>query len=189
MELPPYRIPTLKGIWFHIWDKTIKYIRKAGTVILLASLIIWVITTFPLPQENVQFNSEQHLTNSIAGKIGKFIEPVIKPIGFNWKIGISVITGFAAKEIVVSTLSILYKAEEGESNLQEKLKNDPSFNPLVAFVLMIFILTVSPCFATLSIVRLELGTKWLLFHLFQTTLTAWILSFIVFQTGRLIFKF
>jgi len=211
MELPPYRMPTLKGIWFHVSDKTFQYLKKAGTVLLAASIIIWAMITFPqLPENKEKYNKlaaeynnqeevdkyigvikkEDKLSYSIAGRVGKIIEPVIKPIGFDWKIGISAITGFAAKEIVVSTLGILYKVGTNESedsvNLREALRNSKTFNPLVAFVLMLFTLVIAPCFATQATIKAELGWKWLgFFYLFSTTM-AWTLCFLVYQTGRLL---
>lgn len=215
MELPPYRLPTLRGIWFHVWDKTVQYLKKAGTVLLAASIIIWAMITFPqIPENEEKYNKlaetysetidkdlvktdidqyievikrEEKLSYSIAGRIGKVIEPIIKPIGFDWKIGISAITGFAAKEVVVSTLGILYKVgtEESEesASLRDALIKSETFNPLVAFVLMLFTLIVAPCFATLATIKAELGWKWLGFHFVATLILAWGLCFAVFQIG------
>lgn len=205
MELPPYRMPTFNGIFWHVWDKTKSYIQKAGTTILAASVIIWAITTFPeykmttadIEQakiENIEpelFLAHKSMENSYAGQIGKVIEPVIAPVGFDWKIGISLITGFAAKEVVVSTLGILYSVgteEEAESStLRDKLAADKNFTPVVAIVLMLFTLILAPCIATLSTIKAELGWKWLGFSIAYTSVLAWGIGFTVFQIGSLIF--
>jgi ferrous iron transport protein B len=126
---------------------------------------------------------------SLAGRIGKVIEPVVRPLGFNWKVGVAALTGFAAKEVVVSTLGILYgtgteETEESQS-LREALAADAGFTPLSAYALMLFILILAPCFATLATIKAELGWKWLGFAFAYTTGLAWIISFLVFQAGKL----
>lgn len=205
MELPPYRLPTLKGIGWHVWDKTSSYFRKAGTVILAASILIWAITTFPQKPEwtppevaatadtqvaspdAVSTATLSDLEYSYAGQFGRFMEPAIAPLGFDWKIGISVITGFAAKEVIVSTMGVLYRmdgdvTEESES-LHQALQKDPAMNPLVALSLMLFTLLVSPCLAALGTVKAELGWKWLGFSVVFTLGMAWLVSFSVYQIG------
>jgi len=191
MELPPYRMPTIKGILWHVWDKLWQYFKRAGTVIMLASIFIWVITSFPEKKLNHHMNtaeeSEVKLEHSFAGRFGKIIEPAIRPLGFDWKIGVAAVTGFAAKEISVSTLGILYKAgEESEENesLRQALRSDKKFTPLVAFTFMLFTLIVAPCFAALAIIRAEIGWRWLIFNLIYTFTLAWIICFIVYQAGR-----
>jgi ferrous iron transport protein B len=216
MELPPYRAPTLSGVIWHVWEKTWGYIQKAGTIILASSVLIWAITSFPAYKPDAaeleSFASsylstnpgateaetasrvaaivaETGLANSIAGRTGKFIEPVFRPLGFDWKIGVATITGFAAKEVVVSTLGVLYSVgleEGGESeSLRLALRNDPVFNPLVAFALMLFILVIPPFFAALATLRAELGWKWLGFSIAFMLVLGWTLGFIVFQIGSL----
>jgi ferrous iron transport protein B len=183
MELPPYRMPTARGILTHIGEKTMMYLKKAGTIILAASVIIWFMTSFPRPKEDV--NVKSAIEQSFAGQMGKAMAPVLDPLGFNWKIGIALITGLAAKETVVSTLGTIYKVDaEDESSLRQELKNDPSLNPLVAFCLMLFILIYIPCLATLAVIRQELGSmKWVFFSLFYSTGLAWILTFLVYRVG------
>jgi len=191
MELPPYRLPTWRGIFWHVWGKTLNYIKKAGTVILAASVLIWVITTFPQPKDaDAQpeaIRNEYRLEYSIAGRIGKFIEPAIRPLGFNWKIGVALIPGFSAKELVVSTLGILYGAEttEGEEteSLRSALRRDPDMNPLTAIVLMMFILIMPPCFASLATIKAEAGNKWLIFQVLYSFTLAWLVSFVVKVAG------
>jgi ferrous iron transport protein B len=198
MELPPYRLPTTKGILWHVWDKTASYLKKAGTVLLAASLIIWAMVTFPQPNttnpsingsdsESAQVNSSPDIEQSFAGMLGKFIEPIIKPMGFDWKIGIAAITGFTAKEAVVSTLGILYRVGDEETEesepLREALRNDRSFTPLIAFVLMLFMLIIPPCIAALASLRAESGWKWLAFHIAYNTTVAWVICTVVYQIG------
>ena len=117
------------------------------------------------------------------------MEPLIAPLGFDWKIGVSAITGFAAKEMVVSTLGVLYKVGDNEHNdesLRQALKNDPVFNPLVAFVLMLFMLIVVPCFASLAAMNAEIGWKWVFFAVCYWLMLAWSMCFVVYQTGKLL---
>ena len=194
MELPPYRLPTWRGIFWHVWGKTWHYMKKAGSVILMASLLIWVITTFPSPKPGSlpvgvsgSELAEYRLEYSVAGRIGKFIEPAIKPLGFNWKVGVALIPGFTAKELVVSTLGILYGAQTSDGQetetLKEALRRDPGMNPLTAIVLMVFILIMPPCFASLATIRAEAGNKWLIFQVVYSFTLAWLVSFIVRVAG------
>lgn len=195
MELPPYRLPTLRGVAWHVWNKTWQYVKKAGTIILAASILIWAITTFPsIPNEEAlkaEISStqlaEKKLEYSVAGRIGKFIEPAVRPLGFIWKIGVASVTGFAAKEIVVSTLGILYSAgtEETEESatLRDALRQDPDLNPLVAFALMLFILVIPPCFAALATIRAETSWKWLGFQILYTLGLGWVVAFAVRMIG------
>jgi ferrous iron transport protein B len=265
MELPPYRLPTLRGVVWHVWDKTWAYVKKAGTIILAASALVWAITTFPQPAYNEAalaakadafaagldrtrirertaallagglseaavpdagtrsllvkmktaiaagnatledavnariavakkgylegLKRSEALENSAAGRIGRFIEPVFKPLGFNWKIGVAALTGFAAKELVVSTLGILYGAGRDASGENETLSQalvaDPVFSPLSAYALMLFILILAPCAAALAAIRTELGWKWLGFTVLYMTTASWLIAFLVFQVGSL----
>lgn len=222
MELPLYRMPTLRAIIWHVTEKTWMYFKKAGTVILAAAVLIWVITSFPkinfdeqeygqikanyitenlnkfdntTCEENAEnyiltVQSEKQLEQSFAGSIGHAIEPLVRPIGFDWKIGVSLITGFAAKEVIVSTMGILYRVgpEEGEDSqsLREALVNSGSITPLVAFALMLFTLIMAPCFAAVAVIASELGWKWALFEILYSTAFAWIICFIVYRFGILI---
>ncbi len=191
MELPPYRLPTPRGIFWHVWGKTWNYAKKAGSVILVASVLIWTITTFPVPKdETLASNPEYRLEYSIAGRIGKFITPAIKPLGFNWKVGVALIPGFTAKELVVSTLGILYGAEAADGasteSLKDALRRDPDMNPLAAIVLMVFILIMPPCFASLATLRAEAGNKWLAFQVVYSLALAWGVAFLVKMAGGLL---
>ncbi|MFH2114256.1 MAG: ferrous iron transport protein B, partial [Spirochaetota bacterium] len=205
MDLPPYRAPTARGVVWHVWDKSWQYIKKAGTVILAASVLIWAVTTFPVweptdaelealgPTWDANVVAEASMEYSIAGRLGKFIEPAVRPLGFDWKLGVATVTGFAAKEVVVSTLGILYRVgteetEESES-LRDALKRDPNWNSLVAFVLMLFMLIIPPCFASLATIRAELGWKWLGFSFAYLLTVGWFVGFAVYQIGSLVMAF
>jgi ferrous iron transport protein B len=187
MELPPYRAPTLRGVLWHVWDKTQAYAKKAGTVIMAASIIVWAITTFPAyPQAKDRGEALEH---SAAGLVGKLIEPVFKPLGFDWKIGVATVTGFAAKEVIVSSLAVLHhvgddSAGSGQGRaLRDALRSDPAFTPLVALALMVFVLTIPPCLAALSMIRAELGWLWLGFSFAFMLAVGWTLAFAVYQVG------
>jgi ferrous iron transport protein B len=195
MELPPYRAPTLSGVLWHVWEKTASYLKKMGTVIMAASILVWAITTFPAYEPTAAESAtldgaalaELSMEHSAAGAIGKFIEPVFRPIGFDWKLSVATITGFAAKEVIVSTLGILYSAPEsdegGGGRLSAALRADPDWSPLLAFVLMLFTLTIPPCLAAMATIKAELGWKWLGFEFLFLLSVGWLLCFAVFQIG------
>lgn len=226
MELPPYRIPTLKNTSIHMWHKGVQYLKKMGTVILFASIFIWALGYFP---QNVEYSTDydqqierftstndipvhlktkqieqlelakesEHQEKSYIGMVGHFIEPVIRPLGFDWKIGVSIVTGLAAKEIVVSTMGVLYQAntDDASNSLQSKLqeqihqkgelKGKKVFTPLVAFGFMLFVLIYFPCVAVIAAIKKESDIKWAAFTMFYTTAIAWIVTFIVYQIGSL----
>ncbi|MCE5255863.1 MAG: ferrous iron transport protein B [Spirochaetaceae bacterium] len=192
MELPPYRMPTVRGIFWHVWEKTWQYMKKAGTVVLLASVVIWMFTTFPVPADGPH-TDEYKLEYSLAGRIGKFVEPAIKPLGFNWKIGVALIPAFTAKELIVSTLGILYGAggqggaggAESTAGLREALRADPTMNPLVALCMMVFVLVMPPCFASIATIKSEAGSKWAAFQVVYSLALAWLLAFLVRLVGSL----
>lgn len=193
MELPPYRIPTMRNTLVHMWDKSAQYLKKMGTVILLASIIIWALGYFPRP--NKEMTLAQQTENSYIGRIGHAVEPVVKPLGFDWKMGVSLVTGLAAKEIVVSSLGILYNDEAGDTensqSLVESLRAQtdalglPFFTPLKAYTFMLFILLYFPCIAAISAIRREAGRGWAVFSVLYTTSVAWLVSFAVWQIGNL----
>jgi|WetSurMetagenome_2_1015567.scaffolds.fasta_scaffold00198_4 ferrous iron transport protein B len=228
MELPPYRVPTLRNTATHMWDKSGQYLKKMGTVILAASVIIWALGHYPVKvgyskdydamasmvqasvsvpdslkqKQLIQIENEkqsEHMEKSYIGKIGQFIEPTISPLGFDWKIGVSIVTGLAAKEIVVGSMGVMYQSghsiDASSVSLKNKLKNQvyssgpragkKIFTPLSAFSLMLFVLIYFPCAATLSAIKKEAGTGWALFAVFYTTAVAWLVSFAVFQLGSL----
>ena len=222
MELPPYRMPTLKTMNRHGWDKTSQYLKKMGGVILVASIIVWFLEYFPQNTERNHFydekiseimtgktlsaeageqqiallnklKKEEQKENSYIGKIGHFIEPAVKPLGFDWKIGASLISGMAAKEIIVSTLGIIYTGDgDNDTLLKERLQTErspdgnPVFTPLVAASFLLFVLIYFPCIATVAAIKNESGSwKWALFVVVYTTALAWLMSFAVYQIGSL----
>ena len=227
MELPPYRTPTLKNTAIHMWEKASQYLTKMGSVILVASVLIWALGYFP---RNVEYSTDydgailatqqdanldqdtkdaniqeleilkegERLEKSYIGQIGHTIEPVIRPLGFDWKIGVSLVTGLAAKEVVVSTMGVLYQSgsvDDGTQNLETKLqtqthlsgneKGEKVFSKRVAFALMLFVLIYFPCVAAVAAIRKELGKGWGLFTMFYTTGLAWIISFAFYQIAGL----
>lgn len=223
MELPPYRMPTLKAMNRHGWDKTSQYLKKMGGVILVASIIVWFLEYFPQNTERNCFydekisavtdnktlsaeageqqiallnklKKEEQKENSYIGKIGHFIEPAVKPLGFDWKTGASLISGMAAKEIIVSTLGIIYTGDgDNDTLLKERLQTErspdgnPVFTPLVAVSFLLFVLIYFPCIATVAAIKNETGSwKWALFVVVYTTVLAWLTSFAVYQTGLMI---
>ena len=229
MELPPYRVPTIRNTLVHMWAKSVQYLKKMGTIILVASIIIWALGYFPQNKELVASHDvqiehiqsdntiseqlkdslvthlliEQHsekLRNSYIGQIGEFITPVIAPLGFDWKIGVSIFTGLAAKEIVVSTMGVLYQsdlaADESSVGLQKRLqeqvhesgiqKGEKVFSPLVAFTLMLFVLIYFPCIAVIAAIKREANWKWAGFTMVYTTALAWVVAFVTYQIGSLL---
>mgnify|MGYP003536538025 FL=1 len=181
MELPPYRIPTAKTIFRHTWEKGAEYLKKMGGIIMIASILIWFLGYYP--QGNYETIAEQQ-ENSYIGQIGKAIEPVIEPLGFDWKLGVGLLSGVGAKELVVSTLGVLY-ANDGDLdsvNLSDRIP----ITATVALGYMLFVLIYFPCVATLAAIKQESGSwKWAIFAAFYTTALAWIVAFIVKQLGAL----
>lgn len=183
MELPPYRLPTAKSVARHTWEKGAQYLKKMGGIIMVASIIIWFLGYYP---NHEQYNSPaEQQENSYIGQVGKAIEPVIEPLGFNWKMGIGILSGVGAKELVVSTLGVLY-SNDGEDLDNIDLSSRLPITPLVAFTYMLFVLIYFPCIATIVAIRQEAGSwKWGLFAASYTTLLAWVVSFVVYQIGSL----
>jgi ferrous iron transport protein B len=194
MELPPYRMPTFKGLSIHMWDRGWVYLKKAGTVILMISIVLWAAISYPKPAaerlaglDELQQQSVA-LQFSVAGRVGKAIEPALKPLGFDWKIGTALIGASLAKEVFVSQLSIIYSlgdSEEGIEALQGHLQED--YTPLQGFCVMLFCLISAPCIATVAIMRRESGAwKWAAFQYFGLTALAYVITLVVYQAGRLI---
>jgi len=298
MELPPYRVPTLKSVIIHMWERSKLYLKKAGTIILAASILMWFLTTYPknveytkdydalaaeaeavytsqvkdevltqlhiekidqheqlaslidtmdkidkqftedtkeLDQDTPEYlklemkkeqedrqleqgheqlypyaekyleltealdnekekldneKSSEELEKSYAGQFGKVIEPVIQPLGFDWRIGISLVSGVTAKEVVVSTMGTIYSIGDGTKNthgMAKALQNDEHMNPLVGYALMVFVLIYSPCLASLAVMKRETGSwKWPAISMVYLTTLAWIVTFVVYQGGKLL---
>ncbi len=217
MELPPYRMPTLKGVIIHMWERGWLYVKKAGTIILGISILLWAMTTFPglpddkaarfeMARQEIQAGdmgeeekterlasidneeAEEALLNSIAGRIGHAMEPVLKPMGFDWRIGTALIGAFAAKEVFVAQMGIVYsvgEADEESETLRDKLKS--AYTPLVGFCIMLFCLISAPCMVTIAVTKRESNSwRWALFQLGGLTLLAYVLTVLVFQAGSLL---
>ena len=183
MELPPYRMPTSKSIMRHTWEKGAQYLKKMGGIIMIASIIIWFLGYYPRHDTHESVAEQQE--NSYIGQIGKAIEPVIKPLGFDWKLGIGLISGVGAKELVVSTLGVLYTNEGDVENVN--LSDRIPITPLVALAYMLFVLIYFPCIATFAAIKQESGSwKWAIFAAGYTTGLAWLVAFTVFQIGSII---
>ncbi|MDD5186282.1 MAG: ferrous iron transport protein B [Paludibacter sp.] len=228
MELPPYRIPTMKNTSLHMWHKGQQYLKKMGNVILLASILIWALGYFPRNIEysknydaritNIQSNKQlapndkadklsqleaskesERQEKSYIGQLGHAIEPVIRPLGFDWKMGVSIITGLAAKEIVVSTMGILYQADPKANGTSGTLKHkiieqthnsgkhigQKVFTPLVSFGFMLFVLIYFPCVAVIAAIKKESSWGWAVFTMVYTTAIAWLVAFATYQIGSL----
>lgn len=215
MELPPYRMPTVKGIFIHMWERGWLYLKKAGTVVLAISILLWAMTTFPGLSDDraAQFETarreilggtmpeaektarlaailneevEAALQNSLAGRIGYAMEPLLRPMGFDWKIGTALIGAFAAKEVFVAQMGIIHsigEADEESETLREKLKKN--YTPLVGFCIMLFCLISAPCMVTIAVTRRESNSwGWALFQLGGLTLLAYGITVLVYQAGR-----
>jgi ferrous iron transport protein B len=211
MELPPYRLPSLKGLLIHTWERTWMYIKKAGTVILAVSILIWAAMSFPaLPEdqaakwdsqieaassEDIQQHlemqkAEAELAYSVAGRMGQGLSAITAPLGFDWRTNVALVGGFAAKEVIVSALGTAYSMgevdpEEAES-LSAQLQKAPGWSPLAAFSLIIFVMIYAPCFVTVVVTAREAGWRWAIFGVVYSTVLAYVLSLVVFQGGKLL---
>lgn len=183
MELPPYRMPAAKTIARHTWEKGAQYLRKMGGIIMVASIVIWFLGYYP--DHDLYPTQAEQQENSYIGQLGHAIEPVIEPLGFDWKLGIGLLSGVGAKELVVSTLGVLYAndADADSVSLAERIP----ITPLTAYCYMLFVLIYFPCIATLAAIKNESGSwKWPLFAASYTTVLAWVVSFVVHSVGGLL---
>jgi len=226
MELPPYRIPTVKSIFMHMWERANVYLKKIGGIILVASIIIWLLGYFPrtdnysqdyqrqitalentLDNQNLDEQSREVMETQIGmlnasmsreeiqysfiGRMGAMVSPIVEPLGFNWQLGVSLITGFVAKEIVVSTLGVLYQigdeVNDESLGLIDALKEGESrISPLVALAFMVFVLLYTPCIGTIVAIRREAGTRMMFLSIFYQLFLAWMFAFIVYQGGKML---
>ncbi len=184
MELPPYRMPTAKAIFRHTWEKGRQYLKKMGGIILAASVIIWFLGYYP--HHNAYNSIQQQQEHSYLGMIGKAIEPALRPCGFDWKMGVGLLSGAGAKELVASTMGILYgNNTDNNTQMATNIRAD-GITSLGAFSYLLFVLIYFPCIATITAIKNESGRwKWALFAAGYTTLLAWFVSFIVYQVGGL----
>jgi ferrous iron transport protein B len=203
LELPPYRLPRLVDVGRMMWQRVQAFLREAGTVILACSVVLWVLLNFPrLSEEQARGldapeREAKALAQSYGGRLGRLIEPTIAPLGFDWKIGVGIIGAFAAREVFVATMGVVYSAgsevDENSPSLREKLRNEkkadgsPAYTPLTGLSLMVFFALACQCMSTLAVVKRESGGYgWPAFLLVYMTVLAWITSFAVYQGGRLL---
>ena len=227
MELPPYRMPMLKSLLIHMWERSKMFLKKMGGVILIGSIIIWVLSSFPrsisytvdydkkinalnfdysqriaatdaqeaeklkrqlnLKIKNINNTKEQErVSKSYIGKIGKALEVFFEPIGIGWQASVALVTGFVAKEVVVSTMGVLYGVGNDEGDALEKALKKSGMTALSALSMMIFVLLYIPCFATIVTIYKETSAKWAGFNLIYTTMVAWAMSFLVYKTGMVL---
>ena len=196
LEMPPYRMPSLKTIALRMWERAGLFLRRAGTVILALSILLWALATYPKPADPNTSPAEA-LAHSIAGRMGHAIEPLIAPLGYDWKIGIGLIGSFAAREVFVGTMSIVYSVESKDKEditplrdtmlAEKRADGRPVFTPLVCIGLMVFYVLAMQCISTVAIVRRETNSwRWPLFQIAYMTGLAWVAAFIVYQGGRLL---
>ncbi|HON43862.1 MAG TPA: ferrous iron transport protein B [Planctomycetota bacterium] len=211
MELPPYRIPTLWGVIHHMWQRTLEYVKKAGTIILFISIVIWLASQYPkkntfeidkqlqtmtqeqqqeqgITQEIIEYHrAQESLEYSLVGRIGYTIEPIFRPMGFDGKIATALIGAFAAKEVFVAQLGVIFsvgETETGRASLQKKLQN--TYTPLVGICILIFCLIASPCMGTVAVMRRESGSwGWAMLQFWGLTIIGYIITTIVYQLGSL----
>jgi ferrous iron transport protein B len=191
MELPPYRVPTLKSVCLHMWHRGWMYLKKAGTIILAISILLWLASSYPKPGKKTLASLSEvqarqiRLEHSVIGRLGKAIEPVIKPLGFDWKIGTALIGATAAKELFVSQLAIVYAVgggNEGTATLRQQLR--ANYTPLTGFCIMLFCLIYAPCMATIAMTKQETNSwGWAMFQFFGLTILAYIITLAVYQIG------
>jgi len=193
IELPPYLCPSWRGLLIHAWERSWLYIKKAGTIILGISIVMWFLTSYPKPSGlssglTPQQKQAEELSCSAAGRIGKILEPVLKPMGFDWRIGTALIGAFAAKEVFIAQLGIIHavgRDKQTSHALANHLREE--YSPLVGFCIMIFMLISMPCAATLAVTRQESGSwKWAMIQFAGLTILAYLLTVSCYQIGRLL---
>jgi ferrous iron transport protein B len=198
LEMPPYRLPSPRTVIFQMLERAWLFVRRAGTVILSISIVLWFLASYPKLPPGA--SSSEQVRQSFAGRLGRAIEPVIAPLGFDWKMGIGLISSFAAREVFVSAMGTIYNVDEDAAadeeqlslSLGEKMKNDVdprtgrrTFTPLVAVALMVYYVLAMQCMSTVAVVKRETnGWKWPLFQIAYMTLLAWIVTFLVYQGGK-----
>ena len=189
IPLPCYRRPSLGYSIYNMWDAAWQYLKKIGTVVLLAVVIVWALDYFPL--KDVQNKENERV--SYLENFGKIVQPALAPLGFDWKMSVSLVTGITAKEFIISTLGVVYKADENadhkelETSLTSRIKEEQQFNKANALSFMIFALLYMPCVATAYTIRKETGTwKWAVLSIFSTILVAWIASFVTYRIALLL---
>lgn len=197
LELPPYRMPLPKSIWWKVYDSGKLFLVNAGSIILAISVILWFLASYPKPDANLGLSAKERVEQSYAGQVGRFIEPVIKPLGFDWKVGVGLIASFAAREVLVSTFATIYNIEKESDEtmvpLIEAMRRDrypdgrPVFSVLAALSLLVYFVYAAQCMATFAIIKRETNSwRWPVIMIVYMTALAYIASFIVYQGGLLL---
>jgi ferrous iron transport protein B len=195
IELPPYRVPTVRSLVLHMGERSLLYIRKAGTMILGISIIMWFLMSFPQQHDRTFADENQqiayNLEHSFAGQLGKLTEPLIKPLGFDWRMGVAIFSGFAAKEVVVSTMGTVYgvgrNTDESSTSFRQRLGEDPQYSRLIAYAFLVFVLLYMPCMSAMAVFLRETGSvKELIFQIGYTTALAYVMALVVYQGGKLL---
>ena len=185
MELPPYRVPTFKATMSHMWQRCAQYLRNIAGMILVASILVWALGYFPRQKEGE--SSVEHYEQSYIGKVGRFCEPAFEPLGLDWKSSVSLLSGIAAKELMVSTFGVLYSSdsEEGSAQLKENLAKSGDFTQPSVLALLVFTLLYMPCVGTITAIGRESGWKWAVGSALYSTTVAWLLAFVVYRLALL----
>jgi len=215
MELPPYRWPTGRGLLIHMWERSRLYLKKMGGVILIAAIVLWALSSFPRPeapppapataraavtaapaatQVDTLLTEREHARRAIEfsaiGRIGHAIAPALAPLGFTWEMGVTLLAGFVAKEVVVSSMAVLYQLGDPETarpgDVATALRRAAGISPLAAFGFMVFVLLYTPCVMAVLMIRRELGTGWMWFDIAYQLALAWIMAWAIYQGGRLL---
>jgi ferrous iron transport protein B len=214
MELPPYRMPTARAILFHMWNRSSQYLRKMGGIILVFSVLVWFLSSFPqhspsgpiAPQHGALANISQRdvmqtstnrevashstIAHTYMGRLGKMVEPALSPLGFTWQMSVALLTGIVAKEVVISTLNIFYTEEHQRdarpASLEDALNRDPDVSPLSAYVYMLFVLLYIPCIATTVAIGREIGWRWAFFSIGYNLTLTWAVCFAVYRIGMVV---
>jgi ferrous iron transport protein B len=199
LEMPPYRLPSIRTVIYQMFERALLFLKRAGTVILAISIVLWFLATYP---KTPGANASEQVRHSYAGQLGRVIEPAIAPLGFDWKMGIGLVSSFAAREVFVTAMGTIYNVDAGDGDdegklsiaIDERMKADinpatgkHTFTPLVAISLMVFYVLAMQCMSTIAVVKRETnGWKWPLFQVAYMTILAWLVSFIVYQGGKLL---
>ncbi|MBQ1224870.1 MAG: ferrous iron transport protein B, partial [Alistipes sp.] len=191
MELPPYRMPTAKAVLSHMWERCAQYLRKISGMILVASIIIWFLGYFPRNNDSAAEGANTtHYEESYIGQIGKFCEPVFEPLGLDWKASVSLLSGVAAKEIMVSTMGVLYANDSSEQSepdsLSQTLSKSNDYTTASSLALLVFALLYTPCIATIAAIGAENGKRWALASIVYSTAVAWLCAYAVYNIAQLI---
>jgi ferrous iron transport protein B len=198
MELPPYRLPMVRSLWWRIYDSGKTFLLNAGSIILAMTIILWFLASNPQPDPESNLTARAKVEQSYAGKIGRMIEPIIKPLGFDWKIGVGLITSFAAREVIISTFATLYniesEAEQDVVSLKTALREDrhpdgrPVFSLMTALSLLVFFVYAAQCMSTFAIIRRETNSwRYPFIMLVYMNVLAYIASLSVYQIGNWLF--